>query len=112
MPNVTYWVSVTVDSAVGTNSTMVSWVLSYSHGIDTDGDGLSDAEELSEGTNANYPDTDGDGFFDGIEVFHGSDPKNPASVIPEFNLWQLLMVLGLVPVFLYIAIRKRRIGHH
>jgi len=111
MLNVSCWVSVTVDSAVGTNSTMSAEFL-YSHGVDTDGDGLSDAEELSRGTSANYPDTDGDGFFDGIEVFYGSDPNDPASVIPEFNLLQLLVVLGLVPAFLYIAIRKRRIGHY
>lgn len=36
---------------------------------DTDGDGLSDAEELRLGTDPNNPDTDGDGLLDGDEVY-------------------------------------------
>ena len=36
--------------------------------IDSDGDGLTDAEEASIGTDANNPDTDGDGLLDGWEV--------------------------------------------
>lgn len=111
MVNGTYNVEVTVDSASGTNSTWSSF--SYSGGIDKDGDGLLDTEELSKGTNLNNYDTDGDGFFDGIEVFHGSDPKNPASVIPEFtNVLQLIIVLSMIPVFLYIAVRKRKISYN
>jgi hypothetical protein len=43
---------------------------STSH-IDTDGDGLSDLEEVTagirSGTNPNNPDTDGDGLADGID---------------------------------------------
>ncbi|MDY7226532.1 VWA domain-containing protein [Hyalangium rubrum] len=35
---------------------------------DSDGDGLTDAEEAEEGTNPNRVDTDGDGFSDGVEV--------------------------------------------
>ncbi len=35
---------------------------------DTDGDGLTDAEEAQEGTDPNMVDTDGDGFSDGVEV--------------------------------------------
>ncbi|SEK24365.1 hypothetical protein SAMN05444354_10180 [Stigmatella aurantiaca] len=35
---------------------------------DTDGDGLTDAEEAEEGTNPFKVDTDGDGFSDGVEV--------------------------------------------
>jgi len=35
---------------------------------DSDGDGLTDAEELALGTDPNNPDTDGDGFSDGVEV--------------------------------------------
>ena len=36
--------------------------------IDTDGDGLSDAQEIFIGTDPFNPDTDGDGFSDGVEV--------------------------------------------
>jgi hypothetical protein len=46
--------------------------------IDSDGDGLSDAQEMILGTDPFNPDTDGDGFTDGVEVAAGSDPLNPA----------------------------------
>lgn len=69
---------------------------------DADGDGLTDTEELSLGTNPNQPDTDGDSLFDkeevkiyrtdplkvdtdgdgiadGIEVSRGEDPVNPTA---------------------------------
>lgn len=42
---------------------------------DTDGDGLSDDQENSIGTNPNNPDTDGDGMPDGWEVDNGFNPK-------------------------------------
>ena len=41
---------------------------------DTDGDGLSDAEEDDYGTDPKNPDTDGDGLPDGFEIQAGSDP--------------------------------------
>ena len=42
---------------------------------DSDGDGLSDAEErLSTGTDPSDPDTDGDGLNDGIECLIGTSP--------------------------------------
>ncbi|MDO9542993.1 MAG: OmpA family protein [Kiritimatiellia bacterium] len=46
--------------------------------LDSDGDGLSDAEELQLGTDPHNPDTDGDGLTDGEEVkkYH-TDPLNP-----------------------------------
>lgn len=50
------------------------------HGpIDTDGDGLSDADEISVwGTDPYNPDTDGDGLTDGEEVLqYRTDPLNP-----------------------------------
>lgn len=42
--------------------------------IDTDGDGLSNAQEQTLGTDPNDPDTDFDGYTDGNEVVHGYDP--------------------------------------
>ncbi len=41
---------------------------------DFDGDGLSDSEEISFGTDPHNPDTDGDGFRDGVEIRSGYDP--------------------------------------
>src|SRR5574343_417700 len=41
---------------------------------DTDGDGLMDGEETTLGTDPNNPDTDGDGFTDGVEVGNGTNP--------------------------------------
>ncbi len=48
--------------------------------LDTDGDGLSDAEEAVLGTDAFQSDTDGDGRGDGDEVNCGSDPLDGDSV--------------------------------
>lgn len=42
--------------------------------LDSDGDGLSDAEEATLGTDANNADTDGGGVDDGTEVSNGTDP--------------------------------------
>src|SRR5699024_11949409 len=48
---------------------------------DTDGDGLSDGDEINEyRTNPNESDTDGDGLSDGDEVMkYGTDPTDPDS---------------------------------
>ncbi|MEY4385373.1 MAG: hypothetical protein RLY20_656 [Verrucomicrobiota bacterium] len=43
---------------------------------DTDGDGLTDSEELASGTNPNLADTDGDTIPDGWELAHGLSPTN------------------------------------
>jgi hypothetical protein len=51
-------------------------------GIDSDGDGLSDEEELKQKTDPLHPDTDGDGFSDGAEVLRLTDPLDPEST-PE-----------------------------
>ncbi|MFH1286768.1 MAG: L,D-transpeptidase family protein [Candidatus Magasanikbacteria bacterium] len=42
--------------------------------IDSDGDGLTDAEEVFYYTDAFNPDTDGDGFLDGLEVDYDYSP--------------------------------------
>jgi hypothetical protein len=43
--------------------------------VDTDGDGLSDADEVLNGTDIHKPDTDGDGLPDLWEVEVGLDPR-------------------------------------
>ncbi len=45
--------------------------------VDSDGDGLSDADEAARGTDPANPDSDGDGVNDGLEVANGTDPLNP-----------------------------------
>ena len=45
---------------------------------DSDGDGLTDAEEQSLGTDPNNPDTDGGGVNDGDEIVNGTDPLDGA----------------------------------
>ncbi|GAB6716103.1 hypothetical protein BOVMAS07_03180 [Streptococcus uberis] len=43
---------------------------------DSDGDGLTDDEEMALGTNPYSPDSDGDGIADSIEKVSGTDPTN------------------------------------
>ena len=45
---------------------------------DSDGDGLTDEEEIALGTNPYSPDTDGDGILDSIEKASGTDATNPS----------------------------------
>ena len=45
--------------------------------VDTDGDGLTDAEEAALGTDPNDPDSDADGLNDGAEVAAGTDSLDP-----------------------------------
>src|SRR5690606_13336778 len=47
---------------------------------DTDGDGLTDAQEAELGTDPHKPDTDGDGYDDGDEGAAGSDPLDASSI--------------------------------
>ena len=48
-------------------------------GADADGDGLTTAEEIEAGTDADNADTDGDGVNDGDEIASGSNPLNANS---------------------------------
>lgn len=54
-------------------------------GLDTDGDGVSDADEAGLGTSSSLADTDGDGVSDGEERAQGSDPSDATS-IPVISL--------------------------
>lgn len=44
--------------------------------LDRDGDGVTDAQELLDGTDPSTADTDGDGIWDGDEKEFGTDPSN------------------------------------
>ena len=47
--------------------------------VDTDADGLLDADETTFGTDPGIADSDGDGWFDGAEVSSGTDPVDASS---------------------------------
>jgi len=51
---------------------------------DTDGDGISNDEEKTYGTDPNNPDTDGDGWGDGVEILNGTSPTDKTS-FPKFD---------------------------
>ena len=46
---------------------------------DTDDDGIDDGDEADSGTDPTVADSDGDGFLDGDEVANGTDPTNKFS---------------------------------
>ncbi len=66
---------------------------------DFDGDGLSDSEEISFGTDPHNPDTDGDSYGDGIEVSSGFDPliKAPGDKIVKEKKIEISDARNLVP---------------
>lgn len=64
------------------------------HNPDTDGDGLSDGDEVNiYHTNPLVADTDGDGIPDGVEIATGTDPLNLAS----FDLGKAVQSLEVTP---------------
>jgi hypothetical protein len=81
------------------NGTAVTMAATTSCVIDSDGDGLSDADETGVyGTNPADPDSDDDGLNDGDEVnVHGSDPlkadsdDDGSNDFREFNMGTILM---------------------
>jgi len=56
------------------NIGQAKYVFSFDSAVDSDGDGLSDWQEVVYGTDPYDPDTDGDGLSDGDEVERGTDP--------------------------------------
>ncbi|WP_424221035.1 inverse autotransporter beta domain-containing protein, partial [Buttiauxella gaviniae] len=59
------------------NDTILKTTLMRLVNPDSDGDGLTDEEELEHGTDPNNPDTDGDGISDKDEITNGTDPLDP-----------------------------------
>ena len=58
--------------------------------LDCDEDGLTNADELTEGTDPLNPDTDGDGVIDGTEVLDQTSPLNPC----EFDQESVTLVVS------------------
>lgn len=69
-----------------------AWALSKGEAVDTDGDGLSDAEEAILGTNPNLADTDRDRIDDGLEVVSLLDPLDPRDAQLDFDGDRLLNI--------------------
>nr|NJM04299.1 RHS repeat protein [Desulfobacula sp.] len=71
-------------------------------GLDADGDGLTNLQELESGTDPTLSDTDGDGFSDGDEIALGTNPLDrnaypPAEPVPAMG------ALGLAALCLAFA---------
>ncbi len=49
---------------------------------DEDGDGVTNPDEATAGTDPQNPDTDGDGLNDGVELTNGSNPLDPCDPVP------------------------------
>lgn len=78
---------------------------------DTDGDGLTDAEEEHYGTDPYDKDTDDDGYNDYVEIQAGTDPLDPKSHPgPKMGieLFILLAIIIGVSLFLFLFYYRER----
>ncbi len=66
--------SVAVDTAGNNNSAATQFSIVFAK--DSDGDGITDADEITIGTNPNDSDSDGDGVTDDLEVGSVASPKD------------------------------------
>jgi hypothetical protein len=69
---------------------------------DADGDGLTNVAEYQNDSDPHNVDTDGDGVRDGLEVQTGSDPADPTS----YNLAQALRSIAIAPNPLNILVNS------
>jgi hypothetical protein len=67
-------------------NTRVSDSVSVTVDLDTDGDGLSDLEEMALGTDINDADSDDDGLLDGEDAFPLDEYNSGDSTPPDINL--------------------------
>jgi len=82
---------------------------------DSDGDGLTDAEEAKLGSDPEKADTDGDGFDDDVEVLAGTDPNNPAEFpgssslnVPALSAPGIALLCGVIAMLgVGIGLRRR-----
>jgi len=75
---------------------------------DTDGDGLIDGEEVALGTNPVDPDSDNDGFSDAQEVAMGSNPADSDSNPGHIGLaWNANPELSLAGYILYYGFQSK-----
>ncbi|MDD4902118.1 MAG: trypsin-like peptidase domain-containing protein [Patescibacteria group bacterium] len=61
-------------NAAAADFSKIAQSLTLKPAVDSDHDGLSDAQEAQLGTDPRNPDTDGDGYLDGSEVVNGYNP--------------------------------------
>ena len=62
------------DKVFTNQSNVNSGQANVNQNLDSDSDGLPNAQEIVYGTDPIKPDTDGDGYLDGVEVQNGYDP--------------------------------------
>ena len=63
------------------SGTVISYDGAAAAALDSDNDGLTDAEEKIYGTDPHNPDTDGDGYLDGAEVKAGYNPLGAGKLV-------------------------------